>query len=150
MNTYQISLRGIDFIKNEEGCRLKAYRDQVGVPTIGIGHTGPDVVMGKVITYAEALRLLDEDLNRFEKVVNRAIEKPLTQNQFDALTSFVFNVGTGAFLGSTLLKVINNDPNSPAIRTQFMRWTKGTVNGQKRDLTVLVARRKREADFYFS
>ncbi|WP_040006178.1 lysozyme [Fibrisoma limi] len=149
MNNLQISPNGIDFIKNEEGCKLKAYRDVVGVWTIGIGHTGFDVTPGKVITYAEALRLLDNDLDKFEAAVNRHVTKPLTQHQFDSLVSLSFNIGVSAFAGSTLLKLVNINPNNSSIRAQFMRWTKGTVNGKKIDLTVLVARRKREADLYF-
>ncbi|GAB3881380.1 lysozyme [Spirosoma agri] len=150
MNSYKISVRGIDFIKNEEGCKLKAYRDQVGVPTIGIGHTGPDVFMGKTITSAEALRLLDSDLDRFEACVNKCVTQPLTQQMFDACVSFAFNAGEGAFRGSTLLKVINKNPRDPDIRKQFNRWVFGTRNGEKVKLPVLVARREREANLYFS
>lgn len=150
MNKYTISAGGIDFIKSEEGCRLKAYRDQVGVPTIGVGHTGPDVFMGKVITMAQALRLLDTDLDRFEACVNKCVAQPLRQPQFDACVSFAFNVGEAAFAGSTLLKVINKNPNDPQIRNQFRRWVNGTKEGKKVKVAALVARREKEADLYFS
>ena len=91
----RISQNGIDFIKKFEGCILKAYNDGVGVCTIGYGHTGSDVWYGKVISNAEAEKLLTIDLKRFENYIN-SLGLNLNQNQFDAMVSFTFNCGTGA------------------------------------------------------
>ena len=74
----------------------------------------------------------------------------LTQNQFDALVSFVYNEGEGNFKQSTLLKRVNENPSNPEIRDAFMMWTKVTVNGQKVDSAGLKNRRTAEADLYFT
>lgn len=89
------SKTGLDLIKTFEGCRLKAYRCPADVWTIGYGHTGSDVKQGMVITQAEADRLLQQDLERFEKNVMKFNNKyHWTQNEFDALVSFAFNIGS--------------------------------------------------------
>lgn len=89
------SKTGLDLIKTFEGCRLKAYKCPADVWTIGYGHTGSDVKQGMVITQAEADRLLQQDLERFEKNVMKFNNKyHWTQNEFDALVSFAFNVGS--------------------------------------------------------
>lgn len=91
----EIGQAGIDLIKQHEGCRLTAYRCPAGVWTIGYGHTGSDVKQGMVITQAEADRLLQQDLERFEKNVMKFNNKyHWTQNEFDALVSFAFNIGS--------------------------------------------------------
>ena len=95
--TLKISKAGIELIKKFEGCILEAYKDVVGVPTIGIGHTG-GVTLGQKITQAEADALLDKDLDRFEAAVNK-LGLNLNQNQFDALVSFSFNLGEGNLRG---------------------------------------------------
>jgi GH24 family phage-related lysozyme (muramidase) len=86
-----ISKVGIELIKKFEGCVLFGYKDPVGIPTIGYGHTG-GVVVGQRISQARADELLKQDLKRFEKAVNDLGLK-LNQNQFDALVSFAYNVG---------------------------------------------------------
>lgn len=89
------SKTGLDLIKTFEGCRLKAYKCPANVWTIGYGHTGSDVKQGMVITQAEADRLLQQDLERFEKNVMKFNNKyHWTQNEFDALVSFAFNIGS--------------------------------------------------------
>lgn len=89
------SKTGLDLIKTFEGCRLKAYKCPADVWTIGYGHTGSDVKQGMVITQAEADRLLQQDLERFEKNVMKFNNKyHWNQNEFDALVSFAFNVGS--------------------------------------------------------
>ncbi|MBI1867919.1 MAG: lysozyme [Methylocystis sp.] len=91
-----------------EGVRTEAYRDSVGVWTIGVGHTAgagaPKPKAGMKITRDEVDRILSRDLLKFEDAINAAVRVPLTQGQFDALCSFAFNVGIGAFQKSTLLK----------------------------------------------
>ena len=96
-----------DKLKQWEGLRLTAYKDSGGVLTIGYGHTGPDVKAGMTITEAQAEMLLMRDLSRFEQSVERSVKVPLTDNQFGALVSFAYNVGTEAFERSTLLKKLN-------------------------------------------
>lgn len=110
-------------IKTAEGLRLTAYLDTGGVWTIGYGHTGKDVREGLTIPLSEAERLLTVDLRVAERHVNEAVQVKLTQNQFDALVSFVYNVGGGAFRSSTLLKLLNAGDYEGAAN-QFPRWNK--------------------------
>lgn len=141
----KISEQGIELIKSYESCVLKAYRCPSGVMTIGYGHTG-DVRPGQVITEHKALEFLRRDLNIAEACVNTAINKPLCQNQFDALCSLVYNVGCGAFLRSTLLKKIKVNPSDEAIGDEFRRW----VYSSGKILPGLVKRRAAESELYFS
>lgn len=135
---------GIALIKGFESLRLEAYRCPAGVWTIGYGHTA-GVSRGDRIDAQKAEQLLTDDLRQFEDVVNRECPH-VTQNQFDALVSFTFNVGTGNFLKSTLLKCVKANPENVNIRYEFSRWNKanGTV------LSGLIRRRRAEADLYFS
>jgi lysozyme len=110
-------------IKTAEGLRLTAYKDGGGVWTIGYGHTGADVREGLTIPLSEAERLLTRDLRVAENHVNGAVQVKLTQNQFDALVSFVYNVGGDAFRKSTLLKKLNAGDYLGAA-DQFPRWNK--------------------------
>ena len=100
------SEKGIEFIKSYEALVLKAYDDSTGVWTIGYGHTA-GVMPGMEITESQAVEFLQADLKRFEESVNRYVTVPLTQNMFDALVSFTFNLGAGALKRSTLLKKLN-------------------------------------------
>ena len=138
------SQRGINLIKSFESLRLEAYRCPAGIYTIGYGHTA-GVRRGDVIDEQRAEYLLAEDLKKFEDVVNRECHG-INQYQFDALVSFTFNVGTGNFQKSTLLKCVKANPQNVNIRYEFSRWNKanGTV------LAGLIRRRKAEADLYFS
>ena len=139
------SQAGVDLIKNFEGLRLDSYLCSSNVPTIGYGHTGPDVELGMRTTTQKAELLLKKDLERFEKAVYLAIDVELSQNQFDALVSFAFNVGTGALNESTLRKRLNagQDPNTVA-REELPRWNKG-ANGPLEGLT---RRRLAEVDLF--
>lgn len=135
---------GIALIAQFEGFRSKAYVCAGGKWTIGYGHT-KGVKEGDVITEAEGLRLLREDVANAEAAVRKWVHAPLKQNQFDALVSFVFNVGAGNFAASSLLREVNCDANDFAdIRPRFMAW----VYAKKRKLEGLVRRRKAEADMY--
>jgi len=96
----RISQRGINMIKDFEGCKLAAYKDSVGIPTIGVGHV-KGVKMGMKITQAQADKYLAEDLAVAEKCLN-SLGVTLKQNQFDALCSFIFNLGVGNFNSSTI------------------------------------------------
>ena len=138
------SRKGIEFIKAHEGLRLDAYLCPAGVPTIGYGHTY-NVKMGDRITAEQAERLLIGDLIVAETEVNR-YGFDLTQNQFDALVSFVYNIGAGNFRSSTLLKRLKANPNDPDIANQFKRW----VYGGGKVLPGLVRRRNEESKLYFN
>lgn len=131
------SKNGIQLIKSFEGCRLKAYKCPANVWTIGIGHTGTvngkPITEGMTITELMAETLLAIDLQKFENAINTKVKKPLTQNEFDGIVSFVFNVGIGAFEQSTMLKLLNQG-NFELAAKQFDRWiyAKGKVlNGLK-------------------
>ena len=140
----RISRTGIELIKAHEGLRLAAYICPSGVPTIGYGHTY-NVKMGDRITEEQAEKFLIDDLAVAEREVNR-YGLNLTQNQFDALVSFVFNVGVGNFRSSTLLKRLKANPNDPDIANQFKKW----VYGGGKVLPGLVRRRNEEAKLYFN
>lgn len=139
-----ISKKGIDLIKRFEGCRLKAYRCPAGVWTIGYGHTN-NVRPDDIITQDDAEELLKRDLKVHEDNVKRVVKIALTQNQFDALVSFEYNVGYGAFANSTLLKLLNAG-NYNAASKQFERW----VYAGDRVLEGLVKRRKAERELFLS
>lgn len=141
----KISQRGIDLIKHFEGLRLKAYKDSVGVPTIGYGHTD-GVKMGQEITEAQAEQLLKDDLARFEVGVQEVVRPlTLTQGQFDALVSFAFNLGLGSLRSSTLLKKLKAGDVSGA-SFELQRWV--YAGGQK--LPGLVKRREAERALFVS
>ena len=139
---YTISDEGLDLIKNFEGCELNAYVCPSGVYTIGYGHTG-DVLPNQTITQAEADALLREDVRKFEKGTNNYTNVPLNQSQFDALVSFTFNVGLGAYRDSTLLRLLNGADYEGAAG-QFGRW----VNGSNGPLPGLVRRREAEEKLF--
>ena len=134
---------GIDLIKVFEGCRLQAYVCSAGVLTIGYGHTGPEVTAGLEITSAEAEGFLVEDLKRFENAVNRCVKVALTQNEFDAIVSFAFNVGASALEHSTFCKRMNAGQNkAQCFKEEFPKW----VNGSNGPLPGLVRRRDAEVE----
>ena len=138
------SPKGIALIKQFEGLRLKAYRCPGGVWTIGYGHTA-GVKRGMVITESQAEEFLRSDLAVLENAVNDQ-KLDLTQNMFDALVSFTFNVGVGNFRCSTLLAKIKADPWDNSIMDEFLRW----VYSKGRVLTGLQRRRLAEMKLYFS
>lgn len=123
MTTRKITQDGLDFIQDVEGCKLYAYLDTGGVYTIGVGHTGPEVVKGLTCTMEQALQWLREDSEEAQEGVRRLVKGLLTQNQFNALVSFVFNVGVGAFSKSTMLKLINKGDFDGAAN-EFPKWNK--------------------------
>lgn len=125
-------------IRQFEGCRLSAYRCPAGIPTIGIGHTR-GVKMTDRCSVQQADLWLTEDLQDAEAAVSSLVKVPLSQGQFDALVSFVFNLGAGAFKQSTLLKRLN--AGLPiAAADEFKRW----VNSDGVRLQGLVNRRAAE------
>lgn len=130
-----------------EGRFLKAYLCPAGKLTIGIGHTGPDVRAGMVITNDQADALLRKDLTLSAMSVTNLVKVPLTQNMFDALCDLVFNLGHAAFAGSTLLRKLNAGDYAGAA-AELPRWNKAHVNGQLVELSGLTKRRKAEAELF--
>jgi len=131
---------------------VKSYWDSNGY-AIGWGNrylsNGATVTRTTEITEGEAEILLIDKLNDFAGVVNNAVTVSINQNQFEALISFVYNVGTGSFLNSTLLKVVNLNPNDfAAISAEFRKWVLVTVNGQKVTSNTLKVRREKEIALY--
>lgn len=133
------SERGIELIKKHEGLRLNAYLCPAGVWTIGYGTTS-GVEKGDKITKEQAESLLRNDLEVFENAVTMAVRVPITQNQFDALVSFAYNVGTGALRSSTLMRMLNAGDYAGAA-AQFKRWNKA----DGKELPGLTKRRADEA-----
>ena len=140
----KISNKGIELIKRHEGLVLKAYRCPADKWTIGYGHT-LNVKSTDVINKEQAEYFLRQDVKSAESDVNRE-KLNLTQNQFDALVSFVFNLGGGNFKKWTLLRKVKANPNDPTIRAEFERW----IYAGGKVLNGLVKRRKEEADLYFT
>lgn len=143
----RISDNGINIIKEFEGFRSKPYKDIVGIPTIGYGTTsinGKPVTMSTpAVTESYATELLVDHVRGTELIIEKYVTVPLTQNQFDALVSFAYNVGNGALRSSTLLKKLNSGDYIGASR-EFDRWTRagGKVS------SGLVRRRKLEKELF--
>lgn len=145
----RISPSGIELIKRFEGLELEAYQDVAGVWTIGYGHTGRDVVPGRRITPHQAEALLRRDMRSREDAVRRLVRKPLAQNEFDALVSFVYNVGEGAFARSTALKRLNAGDRLGAAEALGW-WNKATIAGRLTPVTGLTRRRAAEQALFMT
>jgi len=144
-----ISPAGIALIKKWEGWYPKAYKDPVGVWTIGWGTTGAEAVPGRKITKKQGEEFLYRDLKDEEATVRSLVKVKLTQHQFDALVSFVYNLGAGNFERSTLLKMINRG-NFLGAAAQFVRWNKARSRDTGKWMTLkgLTNRRKDEAALF--
>ena len=140
--TRTINAAGLALVRSYEGLRLEAYQDTSGIWTIGYGHT-QGVKPGDSISTAQAEQFLDADLTEVERAVTRLVKVPLTDNQFSALGSFVFNEGEGAFARSTLLRKLNEGGHRlvPA-------YLKSWIFDNGRMLPGLVKRRAAEADLW--
>ena len=138
----KISQDGIALIKRFEGCELTAYQDSVKVWTIGYGHT-KEVKEGMIITQAEAAQMLEEEMPEYEGYINNMVKINLEQCQFDALCSWVYNLGPTNLSESTLLKVLNENKYDE-VPAQIRRWNK--AGGQV--LEGLIKRRKAEASLF--
>ncbi len=144
-----ISKNGIELIKKFEGCRLTAYRDAVGVWTIGYGWTQPvdgrKIGEGMTISIEQAERLLRRGVVSYEHDVSRVVRVPLTQNQFDALVSLAYNIGPRALSTSTLVRKLN-ERNYGGAADEFLRWNRAGPNVLK----GLTRRREAERELFLS
>lgn len=142
----KINEDGKALIKRFEGLRLRPYLCPAGVPTVGYGSTGPHVKMGREITEADADALLDKDLERFEAGVTKLVEGVATNdNQFSAMVCLAFNIGLGAFAGSTVLKR-HKLGNKIGAANAFEMW----VRGGGKILPGLMRRREAERKLYLA
>jgi lysozyme len=142
-----INRAGLNLIKSFESLRLKAYRDPVGIWTVGYGHTGPDVYPGLEISKPEAEQLLADDVRESEEGVHELVAVPLNDNQFAAVVSFAFNAGKGALKSSTLRRKLNKKDYKGAA-DEFRKWVYGTIKGKKVLLPGLVRRRAQERNLF--
>jgi lysozyme len=143
VNNFTYSKTGLCLTEGCEGCRCEAYQDVAGVWTIGYGHTGPDVHAGLSITEQQAEALLAQDVSSTAAFVNRSVTVPLTQEEFDGLVDFVFNIGTGAFQKSTMLADLNAG-NFAGAAAQFQLWDR--AGGKV--VAALLQRRNMEARLF--
>lgn len=133
---------GFALTQQFEGCRLNAYQDSVGVWTIGFGHTA-GVLPGMSCTQEQAEVWLKTDIQWAEHAVNQYVTAALTQSEFDALVDFVFNLGVGNFVHSTLLRLLNSEDYEGAA-DEFPKWNRA---GGK-ILPGLTARRLAEQEMF--
>lgn len=141
---------GYNLITKHEGFSSKPYLCPAKVPTIGFGNTyyqdGKKVtLLDDPITKEQAFEMFKEIADRFAKAVSQSVTADINQNQFNALVSFAYNVGVANLKKSTLLKLVNANPNNPQIKNEFLKWTK--ANGVL--LNGLLKRRNDESSVYF-
>jgi len=138
----KIAEKGLNLIKFFEGLRLKAYRCVAGVLTIGYGSTR-GVTAGQIITEQEAEERLKKDCVYFENGISKLVTSELNQNEFDALMSFTFNLGTGALQRSTLRMKLNRGDYEGAAE-EILKFNKARVHGQLTTVQGLTNRRQAE------
>jgi lysozyme len=147
----KLNSSGYLLITEFEGFSAKPYLCSAKIPTIGYGSTyysdGKRVTMlDKEITKHQALEIFKTIADRFASKVSKLVTSPLNQNQFNALVSLAYNIGTGNFASSTILKKVNKNHNDTSIALEFKKWNK--VN--KKEVAGLTRRRINEANIYFS
>jgi lysozyme len=146
----KLDLKGVIFLEELEGLELKAYKCSAGVWTIGLGNTfyedGSKVKEGDKITKEQAYNLFYLIAAKFEKSINQNVKVVISQNQFNSLFCFVYNIGITGFKNSTLLRLLNINPKDGNIAKQFLRWNK--INGV--ESKGLTNRRIKESALYFT
>lgn len=160
----RVSESGKEFIRLHEGEVLKVYLDQAGLPTFGIGHLLTDeekakYPVGAVITKEVSRRYFEKDLDKHSQAIRDLVRVPLNQNQFDAVSSLIFNIGVGkvnpktgkpnGFLGSSVLRHLNNGDYEKAADA-FLVWNKTTINKKKVVSKGLDRRRKEERALFLT
>lgn len=146
--TRSVNAAAITIIKTGESCRLKGYLDPVGIPTIGWGHT--PAKLGQVITQAQADALLVSDVGIAAAAVDGAThDVPTTDNQFSAMVSLAFNIGAGAFRGSSVL-FRHRAQEYAGAADAFLMWNKAHQDGSLVILAGLTNRREREQLLYLT
>jgi len=152
MEIQTLDQAGIDLIKHFEGCILHPYKDQVGIPTIGIGQTyypgtGKKVTMSDPpISQATADSMFLNMVKPFELAVYSTTRDDLTQNQFNALVSLTYNIGTAGFKASTVRRLVNLNVSDARLHDAFLMWDKAN----HKVLQDLVNRRTKEYQMYIS
>ncbi len=146
----KLDIEGVKLLEQLEGLKLKAYKCSAGVWTIGLGNTfyydDIKVKEGDSISKIQAYSLFFIIAVNFEKAINENVKVKINQNQFNALFCFVYNVGISAFKNSTLLRILNTNPNDGNIAKQFLRWNKIAGKESK----GLTNRRIKESSLYFT
>ena len=146
----KVNAEGYALLKKFEGCRLKAYLCPANVWTIGYGNTfyedGTKVSEGDVITQARAEQLAKNVIDKFAVSVRALITQTLNENQFSACVSLAYNIGTGGFKKSSVLRKVNANPNDPTIALEFAKW----VRANNKVLAGLEKRRAAESKLYFT
>ena len=147
----KLDSKGYDLIKEFEGFSDRPYKCSANIPTIGYGNTFyPDgkrvSMLDKQITKEYADEIFKNVADNFAFKVSKLIKSKVTQNQFNALVSFAYNVGIGNLEKSTLLKLVNINPNDAMIAKQFLRWNKA----KGKELKGLTNRRIKESALYYT
>lgn len=138
------STQAINLIKELEGWSAHCYSDGAGYKTVGWGHlVKKDEYCPDTITAEQGEKYLRDDIAEAERVVNSTVKVPLTQHQFDALVSFTFNIGAGAWAVSDTLKILNNGEHH-RMPARMLMWVKVTKNGVKVVEEGLINRRLKE------
>jgi lysozyme len=146
----KLDIEGVKMLEQLEGLKLKAYKCNAGVWTIGIGNTfyqdGTKVKEGDSITKIQAYFLFNLISKKFIDAINDNVKVKINQNQFNSLFCWVYNIGISAFKNSTLLRILNVNPNDGNIAKQFLRWNK-IAGVESKGLTN---RRIKESSLYFT
>jgi len=150
MKINKIDADGVKLITQWEGLKLKPYLCSAGVPTIGYGSTryenGTKVKLTDAsITKERAIELFKNTISSYERDVDAFCRDDINQNQFNALVSFAYNLGSNALKKSSLLKKVNENPNNPQIASEFRKW----VYAGGKIISGLVNRRNAEIEIYF-
>jgi len=149
-----LDISGQKFLATAEGTKYTAYLDSVGIWTIGRGIThyedGSKVEKGDVISIEREIQLFSNTVAGYVANVNKKVTSNINQNQFNALVSICYNIGSTNFNNSTLLKKVNKNPNDVTIKNAFASWKYGTIKGKKQIIQGLVNRRAAETKLYFT
>lgn len=150
----KLDQNGYNLITQFEGFSATPYLDSAGIPTIGFGSTfyldGTKVTMkDKAISREFAIKLFEITADQFAKKVDGLVKSNITQNQFNSLVSLAYNIGVENFRLSSLLILVNRNPNDRIISGKFMQWNKARIKGALTEIDGLTNRRRKEAQNYF-